>query len=138
MIEKHLEALKAALAGVATVYVVAVSEATPALPYLLIEPGPGASGPDISLCDESANLDLSIRLKAVAASPTAALRVIENAKARLSPLAAWMPLIVAGRNAELRWLRHEADYTDTQVALVATNRLVSLSVDSYRLVSTPA
>jgi hypothetical protein len=139
----ELQAVEAALAGVASGGVHLLQVATPGgelpkLPYLLIEPQVGVPRFEPSLDGEDGELDFRVRLKAVAANSTSSLIVLRNARARLVNGGRRGALPVAGRTCEIEYERHETDFIDTQTALPSTTRSVALSIDTYRLISQPA
>lgn len=105
---------------------------TPA-PYYLIELASGRRPDDLSLSGETAEWDLTVRVKAVGRTFEQALTHLDAARTVLTPLGAVGDLTVADRGVWVRFVRHEADYTDRDVT---PNLFVSL--DAYTLTSVPA
>lgn len=135
----HYDAVLAALnaTGLATAYLVIVPE-KPSLPYWVVEPVTGDAGPDLPVCGESDDVDLTFRLKSVGLTARAAMIAARNGRVALSPMGHRRPLPIPGRSASLRHVRHEADYSEVAVVDPTTNRTLSLSIDTFSLSSTPA
>ena len=132
----QIEAVRALVASATAkpAYTVSVP-ASPSYPYLIVAPAIGTA--DEATLEGATGLDLTVTVRAVAATPDAALILADVARAALGQTRA-VDLSVAGHRAEIRWVRHEADYLDRDVTLPATGTHPALSVDSYRLVSAPA
>lgn len=136
----ELAALKSVLgpANVGGAHLVQNTDAAPKLPYILIEPQGGNPFVEPSLEGEDGDFDLTFRLKGVGANADAALIALRNAKSALTGGKRRGVLPVAGRRVDVEYVRHEADFIDTQTLLPATSSSVSISVDTYRLISQPA
>lgn len=107
------------------------------LPYLLIEPQ-SADGIEQAICGSNVHLEITFRLKAVAALPGVAMDQLSRAQQILSPAGEAEPLDgVPGRLVEVQWRRHETDTFDQQVTVPGSTRHLALSVDTYRMVSSP-
>lgn len=136
----HYKAVQAALkaTGLGEAYLVNVP-AAPTLPYWVIEPVNGSPGPDLPVCGVTDDLDLTFRMKTVAGTPEGAMTVAAAGRdAVAGGFGRSKRLPVVGRSVEVKHLRHEADYTETAVVTPTTNRVLALSIDTCRLVSTPA
>lgn len=107
------------------------------LPYLLIEPQ-SADGIEQAVCGTNVHLEISFRLKAVAALPGVAMDQLTRAQKILSPTGQPEPLDgVPDRVVDVQWRRHETDTFDQQVTVPGSTRHLALSIDTYRMVSTP-
>lgn len=135
----HYDAVLAALnaTGLATAYLVIVPD-KPSLPYWVVEPVLGSAGPDMPVCGETDDLVLTFRLKSVGLSARAAMIAARNGRVALATMGHRRPIAVPGRVASVKHVRHEADYSETAVVDTATNRTLSLSIDTFSLSSTPA
>lgn len=136
----ELEAFTLVLKDVAAggAHVVRNAATTPVLPYLLVEPQNATPFVESTLLYEDGELDITVRVKAVGASPTSCLIALRQARAQLVAGGRRDVLSVVGRFVEVEYVRHEADYIDTQTTLPATGNSVCLSIDTYRLTSQPA
>lgn len=135
----HYQAVQAALnaTGLGEAYIVTVPT-KPTLPYWVIEPVTGVAGPEMPLCGESDDVDLTFRLKSVNVTSTSAMTTARNGRSALAPMGHRRPLPIPGRSASVKHVRHEADYSEVTVVDTATNRTLSLSIDTFSLSSTPA
>lgn len=135
----HYQAVQAALnaTGLGVAYIVDVP-AKPTFPYWVIEPVTGVAGPDMPVCGELDDVDLTFRLKSVNVTSTSAMITARNGRNTLAPMGRVRSLPIPGRSATVKHVRHEADYSETAVVDTATNRTLSLSIDSFSLSSTPA
>lgn len=135
----ELTALTAALSGVASggVHLVRNSDATPKLPYLLIEPQTANPYVEPTLVFEDGEWDIPVRVKAVGATPTSCLVALRNARTVLTPAGRLGVLHATGRVVEVEYVRHETDFIDTQTMIPNTAQPVSLAIDTYRLTSQP-
>lgn len=107
------------------------------LPYVLIEPQ-SADGIEQAVCGTNDHLEFGFRLKAVAALPGVAMDQLTRAQQILSPTGLPEPLDgVPGRAVDVQWRRHETDTFDQQVTVPGSTRHLALSVDTYRMVSSP-
>lgn len=139
----HYDAVVSALSSMALgetflIEAVGKGEQPPPMPYWLVEPGTGDAGPDMPVCSETESLDLTFRVKAVAGTPRAAMISSRNARRALCPMGRVSSLAVPGRSVTLLHVRHEADYVENVAVTPSLNRAMALSVDTYRLVSSPA
>lgn len=135
----HIDAFMAALSslGYQRYFVDVPSE--PTLPYFLVEMAtPSGDGDDLPLCGTAQNVEMTVRLKSIAAVPLGSLSLSGMARDTLTPTRRTEPLTVPSRLAWVSYVRHEADFVTRQVVLAETNRVVSVSVDTYRIQSTPA
>lgn len=134
----HLEAVRALVASGTgkTAYTLSVP-ANPSFPYYIVSLAYGRAD-DRALDGTADGADLDVRVRAVALTPDAALILADLARAALCPSGRPASVTVAGWRAEIRWLRHEADYIDPDEFDRATNTNPALSVDTYRLQATPA
>ena len=132
----HVEAVRALVASATskTAYTVSVP-ASPSYPYLIVAPAIGTA--DEATLEGADGLDLTVTVRAVAATPDAAMILADEARAALGQ-AYPVPVTVSGWRAWVSWVRHEADYLDRDETLPATGTHPALSVDSYRLQATPA
>lgn len=110
----------------------------PTYPYWVIEPQFASAHADMPVCGASDDLDLTFRVKSVATSSDSALTVSGFARTAIAPMGHQRRLTVPGRSVQVWHVRHEADYVETQVMNPDLDRPVAISVDTYRLVSTPA
>lgn len=135
----HYQAVQAALnaTGLGVAYIVDVP-VKPTFPYWVIEPVTGVAGPELPLCAESDDVDLVFRLKSVNVTSTSAMTAAHNGRDALATMGHRRPIAVPGRVASVKHVRHEADYSETAVVDTATNRTLSLSIDTFSLSSTPA
>lgn len=135
----HVKAVQALLTatGYGTAHLVFVAE-KPTYPYWVIEPQYATAGPELPLCGTSDDLDLTFRVKSVALSSDSALTVSGFACTAIAPMGHHRRLAVPGRSIQVWHERHEADYVETQVMNPDLDRPVAISVDTYRLISTPA
>ncbi len=132
----HVEAVRARVAaGTGKPAYLLHVPASPTFPYCIIAPGYG-TGDEASLVG-SDGLDMTVTVRAVAATADAALILADAARAALGA-ATPTSLTVTGWVAWLTWLRHEADYLDRGVTIPATATHPAISVDSYRLQAIPA
>lgn len=108
-----------------------------ALPWVLVEAGYAGDLEDLPLCGERSDVDMEVRVKAVAGTYSGALQVRDETKAALTPRDRPEPLTVAGRRAWITHTRHETDYVDRDVAM-AGGVHPCVSVDTYQVQSVPA
>lgn len=134
----HLDAVTAALNAALTPQAYhGQAPASASYPYLVVELA--WSHPGEQLLDGAApDLTLTVNVKGVGLTAASALEMLDLARAVLTPGGYASSLTVTGRVAEVRWLRHEADYIDTQWTDPATNTHPCVSLDAYRVSSTPA
>lgn len=118
---------------VGKVWVLSNEASTPLMPYLLIEPGIEFPSVEDSLAFDDGDQDIRVRVKAVSTNVTSTHIGLRHAKTMLTGGRRLGSLNVPGRVVTVEYLRHEADYEDNIVLQSATQ--VTLSVDSYRLVS---
>lgn len=131
----HLDAVKARLDDTATTYLV---WATGTHPYYVL------TSPALDLSDEENvatqrdTFDFPVRVKAVTGTADGALKLLDLARDELSPDLESSALVVAGRDAHIRFERSEFVDVDEDVTITATNRHPFVGVDTYRIVSQPA
>lgn len=106
------------------------------LPFYVVELVGWDRG-EVPVSATSSDLDLTFRVKAAGATPDAAMNRADAARTLLVPNGVHGGLTVPGRSVTVQFLRHEADYVDRDTTLPGTNTHTAVSVDSYRLVSTP-
>lgn len=134
----HINALKTAMdTGVyaGKVWIMRVTEATPRLPYILIEPVHSAPGYEDSLVFDDGNQDILVRIKGVGTAIQSGHHALNHAKTHLTGGRRLGKLPLVGRDVTLQYLRHEADYEDTLT--LTDSSVVTISVDTYQLISQP-
>lgn len=90
------------------------------------------------ICSTTDVIDTPVRLKAVTGTPEGVLTMLTLARNELSPGGASTALVVAGRNASIRFERSEFVDVDDSTTITDTDRHPAVGVDTYRLVSQPA
>ncbi len=100
--------------------------------HYIVAPVGGDRG-DMPISDTSQAWDLLVRVKAASRSSVGALSDVSAAREALCPGGRPGSLTVDGRAVALVFVRHEADYVDD----ITVGDVMAVSVDSYRLVSTP-
>lgn len=106
-------------------------------PRVTITPAYGRPGVDRPLSDDRADIDEDIRVTSAGLTAESALGVAGRVREVLSPGHSWLRLDVPGRDASIRFLRHELTNTDRELADPATNRFPTYTVETFRIVSTP-
>lgn len=131
----HLEAVKARLDDTAPTF---LTWATSGNRYFVVS----ATGADLSDEDNVATqrdtFDALVRVKAVTGTPEGVYTLLDLARDELSPDFASSSLTVAGRKAEIRFVRSEFVDVDQDVTITGTDRHPAVGVDTYRIVSQPA
>lgn len=135
----HVKAVQALLTatGYGTAHLVFVAE-KPTYPYWVLEPQFASAHVEMPVCGLTDDLDLTFRVKSVALSSDSALTVAGFAQTAIAPMGHQRRIAVPGRSVRVWHERREADYVETQVMNPDLDRPVAISVDTYRLVSTPA
>jgi hypothetical protein len=133
-VREHLQALVTALTPVAPT-ALGESEET-SLPWIVVEVVGMDEDGDLPSCGLREDVDITVRVKSVAARPLGAVHVSDQARAALQPGDSPTRLPLPGRSAVVWRERHEADFVDRDVTL-AGGIHPAVSVDTYRLRSTP-
>lgn len=135
----HLEAMEAVVAslGYATYRVRADGPTLPAQ-YVIFGSASDGLGDEPSLCLAGADLDVDVRVTAVAPTTDGVLIMLPRLHAALAPGRIPAALSVSGRSAWLRWLRAEVVDVDTSITDPATNLHPAFGVDTYHLTSLEA
>lgn len=128
----HVEAVRAAVHTTGRPAFFGVVPSVQVMPYTVVELA-GGLRPEVPVSDVSDDWALTVRVKAVAATPEAALTHSQANRAVLVPDGVVADLTVPGRRVWVRFDRHEADYLDRDVV---PPRCVS--VDTVTVISTPA
>jgi hypothetical protein len=130
----HLDAVKARLSPTAATHLIWATGAHPY--YVLTSTGADLSDED-NVATQRDTLDALVRVKAVTGTADGVLKMLDLARAELSPGMDSSPLVVAGRSATIRFVRSEFVDVDEDVTLTATDRHPFVGVDTYRIVSQP-
>lgn len=105
-------------------------------PYIVISPGYGRSG-ERPLGDRLASIDHDLQVRCVGATPESMLGLLGDVREVLSPGKGPLRLLVPGRRATLRFIRHEMSEVDRDVTITGTGTHPHFGVDAFHLVSTP-
>ena len=105
--------------------------------YLILEAPAWGDGVEESVCGVGDDLDVDIRVKAVAGTAEGSAIMLRRVRGLLSPDRSWTAVAVAGRVAHIRFVRSEFVGVDRSVTAADTNRHPGVAVDTYRLVSQP-
>lgn len=105
-------------------------------PYVVISPGYGRPG-ERPLSERLDVVDHDIQVRSVGTSPASMLGLLKDVRAILSPGLGPRRLVVPGRKAQVKFLRHEMSDQDRDVTVTGTSRHPHFGVDTFRLVSTP-
>lgn len=135
----HLDAIKARLVALNAAYkgYVVAADANAAPPYFIVSAPGWDAGEDVSIDAESNGLDSDVRVKAVAGTTAGVFTMLDAARDELSPSLAPEPLTVAGRSAELAFVRSE--FVDVDDSITLTNgKHPAFGVDTYHLSSEPS
>lgn len=134
----HLTTLKERMSvGVyaGKVWIMRVAETPPRLPYILIEPVTGVPSVEDSLLFDDGDQDIMVRIKGVGTALESCHHALRHAKTQLTGGKRLGRLPMVNRDVTLQYLRHEADYEDTLT--LTDSSVVTISVDSYQLISQP-
>lgn len=105
--------------------------------YLILEAPAWGDGVEDSVCGVGDDLDVNIRIKAVAGTAEGSAIMLRRVRGLLSPARAWTPVPVEGRVAQVKFVRPEFVTVDRSVTATDTNRHPGVAVDTYRLASQP-
>lgn len=130
----HLDAVKARLTPTAPTHLV---WATGVAPYYVLTSPSWNPSDERNVATQDDTLDATVRVKAVTGTADGVLKMLELARAELSPGLDSSPLAVAGRSATIRFVRSEFVDVDQDVTLTDSNRHPFVGVDTYRIVSQP-
>ncbi|MDO5534118.1 MAG: hypothetical protein Q4F65_05655 [Propionibacteriaceae bacterium] len=109
----------------------------PPVPYLVLR-GAWANPDDMPACDATDDLDTALFITGTASTAEGALVVLDRVRRHLSPSMRPTRLDLAGRAAQVRWVRNEVEpQVDRDLRLPNSNRHPGFGVDSYRLTSQP-
>ena len=100
--------------------------------------GAGGDGVEDGVCGVGDDLDVDIRVKAVAGTAEGSAIMLRRVRGLLSPDRSWTAVAVDGRAAHIRFVRSEFVGVDRSVKAADTDRHPGVAVDTYRLVSQPA
>jgi len=118
-----------------TCHLISADEAI-SYPYVVISPGYGRPG-ERPLSERLDSVDHDVQVRYVGSSPASMLGLMKTVRAILSPHKGPRRLAVPGRNARVKFLRHELTDQDRDVTVTATGRHPHYGVDTFHLVSTP-
>lgn len=105
--------------------------------YLVLSsPGYGDAVED-SICGTGDDLDVPLRVTAVAGTPDGAVIMLNRVRALLSPGRDETRVPAEGLDVRVRFTRSEVVDVDRDVTITGTNRHPAYGVDTYRLVSQP-
>lgn len=131
----HLEAIRTAMGAGCPVDLWAPSpDRLP--PFMSIEAPSWGSDPAMSVCGVPHQVEVAVRLRAVAGTPDGVEVLLRSARVALGN-GATVPLTVAGRRADIKWERAEFIGVDTDATIPGTNRHPAVGVDTYILTSQP-
>lgn len=106
-------------------------------PYVLISPGYGRLG-ERPLGERLDSVDHDIQVRYVGSTWDSMLGLLRDTRQLLSPDKGPRRLVVPGRRASLRFLRHEMADVDRDVTITGTGTHPHFAVDAFRLLSVPA
>lgn len=118
-----------------TCHLISAGEAI-SYPYVVISPGYGRPG-ERPLSERLDSVDHDIQVRYVGSSPASMLGLMRTVREILSPLKGPRRLDVPGRNARVKFLRHEMADQDRDVTVTGMGRHPHYGVDTFHLVSTP-
>ena len=133
----HVAAIKAFLAPLAyDTHTVWVPSPIPAQ-YVVLGVKGAEPGSELPLCGTHQVLDTDIRVKAVTGTPDGVLIMLDRIRDHLSPSWGWTRIPMAGRRAQIKFVRSEFVDVDVDATITGTSRHPAVGVDTYRLHSQP-
>ena len=105
-------------------------------PFYSIEAPSWGSDPRMAVCGVPQQVEVAVRLRAVAGTPDGVEVMLRNARLALGN-GSTIKLTVAGRDADLTWERAEFIGLDPDATIPGTNRHPAVGVDTYTLTSQP-